>query len=208
MIIVSNRVSECRNKNKKVLPRAAVRYLVIHRTDLNTFDPFTNPRPVPDDKLDGPALAKRFQDAPAAHPAGLGTGGLTPYHFLIRANAPLYTVEQILPLTLRGAHTIGFNWQSWGIALVGDFRKASPPPTQYVNLVSLVAMLLPTNGGLQVMGHTDAPDTSVDPGKRCPGVGLSTAQITADTIGLLPAEWTSWGQDQIDLALLAAGITI
>ena len=186
-----NRTLVCRQhnaNNKKVLPTAAVTHIVIHRTDLCVFDPVANPHPVPNALLDGPALAERFCNV------ALGCGGCIPYHFLIRVNAPTWTVEQLLPLSIRGAHAIGYNYRSWGIAVLGDFRRAAPPVGQYDALVQLVALLLPAvrPDGLIVAGHTDLPGAAANSKKVCPGSFLPAAKVRADAVATLPPGWTTW----------------
>lgn len=200
---IHNRITACQNANQKVLPQAAVKMLVLHRTDLHVFDPVANPHPIPDDLLDGPALAARFKNK------GLGTGGITPYHFLIRANTPEFAVEQILPLSLRGAHAAGYNWQSYGIACVGDFRKSPVPEGMWLNLCELMSLLIPINGGLDAAGHSDLPGACPsDPNKVCPGTHLSPKLAAAQAMNGLPPDWRVWTSDDVNARLLAAGIAL
>jgi hypothetical protein len=202
---VVNRIAECRTVNKRngqVLPRTVLSHLVIHRTDLDTLDPRANPDPVPNELLDGPALALRFNSV------GLGTGGLIPYHFLLRADALIWTLEQILPLSVRGAHAVGFNWRGIGVAAVGDFRKYPPPAGQYNKLVKLCALLIPINGGLVTAGHTDLSGASVDASKVCPGSFLPVKVLAGHALATLPADWNRWSADAVNARLTAAGIAL
>lgn len=200
--LVSNRVASCHDANptnSKPLPRNQITHLVIHRTDLDKLDPIANPYPIPNSLLDGVSLSSRFKN-----PA-LGTGGCIPYHFLIRIDEA-YTIEQMLPLTLRGAHAIGYNYRAVGIALVGDFTRYPPPMGQYNKLVSLVSTLLPINGGLLVAGHTDLPGAAADPGKVCPGPFLPVKQVTNEAAMRLPSDYPVWATAQTDYVLAKAGI--
>lgn len=202
--LVSNRVAFCHDANPanaKPLPRTQITHLVIHRTDLDKLDPEANPYPIPNNLLDGVALASRFKHQ------GLGTAGCVPYHFLIRLN-DAYTIEQMLPLSIRGAHAIGYNWRSIGVALVGDFTKYAPAPGQYDRLVSLVATLLPINGGLLVGGHTDLPGAAGDARKVCPGPFLPIGPIKTSAEMKLPPDYQVWGQGQIDFVIAKAGIVL
>lgn len=202
---VVNKIAVCRTVNKnngKVLPRSVLSHLVIHRTDLDTLDPVANPNPVPNELLDGQALAIRFANA------ALGTGGLIPYHFLFRADAPVWTIEQLLPLSVRGSHAVGFNWRGIGVAAVGDFRKYAPPAGMYEKLVKLTALLIPINGGLVTAGHTDLSGASADANKVCPGSFLPVKVLAASALASLPTNWKRWSVDEVNARLTAAGITL
>jgi hypothetical protein len=202
---VWNRIAECRTVNKRnvhVLPRPALSHLVIHRTDLDHLDPVANPNPVPNELLDGPALALRFNNP------GLGTGGAIPYHFLLRSDPGLWTLEQLLPLSVRGAHAVGFNWRGIGVAAVGDFRKYAPPAEQYDKLVKLVALLIPIQRGLITAGHTDLAGASADANKVCPGAFLPVKVLAASALATLPTDWNLWPASEVDARLVAAGITL
>jgi hypothetical protein len=203
--LVVNRVAECHAvnaNNRRVLPFGSLAYAVFHRADLDRLDPVANPYPIQNEDLDGPGLACSFLNA------GLGTGGCIPYTFLLRANPGVWTLEQLLPLSICGAHAIGYNARSIGIATVGDFRKAPPAAGQYDKLVQLATLLLPINGGLDPVGHTDLPDASADPNKVCPGAFLPVKVIAASALAALPTNWKMWSRDEVTSRLLAAGITL
>jgi len=203
--LIVNRISDCRlanANNSTVLSYFALTHLVIHRTDLDTLDPVANPHPVTNDNLDGPALAGRFAD-----PA-LGTGKLIPYHFLLRADTPHWTLEQILPLSLRGAHAIGYNYRSIGIAAVGDFRRYAPPLDQYAKLVKLVAALVVINKGLIVAGHSDLPGAVGDSKKICPGAYLPVSVLAGQALTSLPTNCMKWTNTEAQGWLVSAGVTI
>ena len=199
---VVNRIIACRNTNCKILPYAALKFVILHRTDLCTLDLQANPHPIENGLLDGPELAERFKNR------NLGTAGLTPYHFLIRANDPDFTIEQLIPITLRGAHAIGYNWRSLAVACVGDFRTNYIPHKMWNSLCELLALLIPINGGLDVVGHTDLPGAAADPNKVCPGQHLSPVSAKAQALSILPIDYASWNQGAIDHRLIQAGILI
>lgn len=202
---VVDRTAECRAANPNntaILLRLAISHLVVHRTDLDTLDPEANPDPVPNDQLDGPALALRF-----ANPR-LGTAGRIPYHFLLRADEPTWTLEQMLPLSARGAHAIGYNWRAIGVAAVGDFRRYPPQPGAYDKLVRLCGLLIPINGGLLTVGHTDLPGAAADTTKVCPGSYLPVKPLAAQALASLPEGWMGWTEGAVTARLTLAGIVV
>lgn len=210
MSIIVDRTKECRDifqavypgREYKLLPFLGVRWLVDHKTGLSQLGP-DNPNPVQDVDLDGPTLVDRFARSPAMPPAGLGTGGRAPYHILVRRDAAA-TAEQLLPLTVQGCHSRGYNGRSWALAFVGE----TPTDAQYRRIVEVSAILLPANGGLWNTGHTELPGASGDPNKRCPGPGLLPDQVASDAVRAMPFDWDTWSNDRIRSAIQAAGFVL
>jgi len=195
-MICTDKTSECLaifdaqypGRGYKPLPLVGVYWLVWHKTGLST--PGTdNPNPVSDADLDAVTMVYRFAQSPDPWPRGLGTGGRVPYHILVRPDG---ATEQALPLTVQGAHARAYNGRSIAVALVGDCDKAPPCEAQYLACVELAARILPINGGLRSVGHTDLPGASWDATKRCPGSHLDPAQIASDAARLLPSDWRYW----------------
>ena len=155
----------------KPLSYDAIKYLIIHRTDLE--DKATgNDNPIANNLLTGTELVSRFKNPL------LGTCGLIPYHFLIRY--PYGQVEQLLPLSRRGAHAIGYNYQSIGVAVVGRLDLGPASNDQYMTLVMICADLARINKGLIIVGHTDLPGASADKNKHCPGKYLDISKLRYD----------------------------
>lgn len=148
---------------KSVLDIRNLKYIVIHRISLSQYTE-SNKNPICDDDLCSEELVKRFYNV------GLGTGGRTPYHFLIRKNGD---IEQMLPISARGTHAKGYNWQSVGVAIAGNSETNEIPDCQFKSLKLVCLILGRINNGLIVAGHTDLPGASSDPNKRCPGKYLN-----------------------------------
>lgn len=176
---VVDRIGECHAINRRALVPASVRYVVVHRISLalKTDD---NPYPIPDHLLDGPALVGRF-----ARPA-LGTGGACPYHVLVRYDG---TAEQLIPMSVMGAHAVNYNGCSWGVACVGDTRKRPLRDRQWEALREVCRRLAVHNGGLDIVGHTSLSNGSHDPGKVCPGEYLSVDALEREVASSLPDGW-------------------
>ena len=85
------------------------------------------------------------------------------YHFVIRKDG---TIERGRPQEMIGSHAKGFNWESVGINVVGDFEQEEPMPEQVESLARLVAYLEDQYAELQVSGHRDLMSTD------CPGANL------------------------------------
>lgn len=96
--------------------------------------------------------------------AGIG------YHFVIRKNG---SIERGRPLNTIGAHCYGYNKDSVGINLVGDFEMAEPTDAQITSVKVLTAWLcrfyrLNPKSVSTLVGHRDLNDT------LCPGRNLYT----------------------------------
>ena len=89
------------------------------------------------------------------------------YHFLIQKDG---TVWECRPRQYTGAHAEGFNSESIGINVAGDFVNFEPEKAQIDSLVELLAILCsaydlePT--GDTIIGHRDLMSTA------CPGDNL------------------------------------
>jgi N-acetylmuramoyl-L-alanine amidase len=89
------------------------------------------------------------------------------YHYVIRKDG---TIERGRPRTAIGSHCYGFNRESTGINVVGDFDNFEPEQAQIESLVLLLADLMETYG-LEpsrdtIRGHKDQMVT------ECPGENL------------------------------------
>jgi hypothetical protein len=169
------------------LHRNNVRWLVIHRISLSEKAP-GNPNPIRDEDLTGEELIRRFRNA------GLGTGGRCPYHVLIRHDA---RVEQLLPLTVKGAHAPNYNWRSLGVAVAGRTDLFPILPEQWVQLVKVcIGLIGYWPDGLAIAGHTDLPGASDDPTKQCPGQYLIPRRLETRVLGWMPNGWGDWDEDQ------------
>ncbi len=175
---VINRIAECPSANRHTLYPEDLRYLMIHRQSL-ARQTDANPIPIPDDELDGPMLTGKFSAVV------FRTGGLTPYPVLILADG---TIEQLLPLSIRGAHARIYNRISLAVGVVGNTDERPMTDKQYESLVWVCQRLTPINGGLRIVGHTDMPGATRDPSKRCPGRYLSIDSLERRVKSTLLAE--------------------
>jgi hypothetical protein len=191
--MILNRIKECYDFADRVNKYEDIKAIVIHKTDLKNKTE-ANPNPIPDEMLTAIELCTRFKNAPEPHPKGLGTGGRIPYHFLIRKNENA-TIEQMLPLCARGAHCIGYNWRSVGVAVVGDFEQHLLLENQWKNLVKLCSILAVVNGGLDIIGHTQSGGTW-DANKKCPGKYLQTWTLEVEVSKLLPERYREFDIEQ------------
>jgi N-acetyl-anhydromuramyl-L-alanine amidase AmpD len=82
------------------------------------------------------------------------------YHYLVRADG---TVEKGRPDDKQGAHVLGYNDKSLGIAVAGNFVSESPPEAQLASLVRLINGLKMEYPAAQVVRHRDLQGTD------CPG---------------------------------------
>jgi N-acetylmuramoyl-L-alanine amidase len=89
------------------------------------------------------------------------------YHYLIKTDG---VVERGRPWQSMGSHCKGFNHESIGICVVGDFSAAAPNADQLDALERLMADLCDVYGlpatADTIRGHRDLVDT------ECPGNGL------------------------------------
>jgi hypothetical protein len=189
--------------DRRVLPDLKlehIQFLVIHRLSL-AREAKGNPSPVPDDVLAGANVVDAFGDR------GLGTGGATPYHALIRRNG---TLDQMLRLSTRGAHATDvraepewYNWRSVAVAIAGNTDESPPTQGQTDTLIRVVSELLPLCG--ELVGHTDLPGASRDPHKRCPGRLIYLEDVQRVAVSRLPAGWKHWSRSEAKRSAAASG---
>ena len=85
------------------------------------------------------------------------------YHFVIDELGQMYFGRS---LTVRGAHTGGYNTGTVGILLLGNFEETLPSVEQLASLKKLSRCLVSNYGITYIAGHTDfQPDITVCPGK-------------------------------------------
>lgn len=160
------------NDKGKPMNLYSVRLVVDHRLSLANKTE-GNPNPVDDRILNGFHVIEAFRNPL------MGTGGRPPYHLLIKQDA-LATVDQMLPLAIKGAHASGVNWCSIAVAVAGNTDERAILPQQYQRLIGINRLLAPLNGGLIIRGHDEIPGARKDDGKQCPGRFLSMDAIRAE----------------------------
>lgn len=180
---VANRISECLRGMGLPMGRDHVDLLVVHRISLANVG-------IDDDDLDGPKLANAFATNEELKPT---TGGRVPYHLLIKPDG---LIEQMLPLSIRGTHAKGYNWRSWGVACVGDFRQRPPAGPQTRALTKLLARLVVLTSDARIVGHTQLDGASADVNKICPGSYLLLPSIVKQVVEELPAAFRSYRDEQ------------
>jgi hypothetical protein len=177
------------------LGTGAVDRVVIHRCDLTHVAPW-NPTPIPTSELDGPMLAGRFR-SPLSE-----SKGWVPYSVVVPMHG---RPEQILPLRVKGAHAVGYNWCSWGVAVLND----GPATEEQLDAAARVtARLVVLARGASVVGHTELPGASRDKNKVCPAPVVNMADFRARVRRLLPAGWQSWGPHQAEAWAGEAGLVL
>lgn len=154
--------------------------VVVHRLSLASETP-ENPEPIPDDMLNAAELARRFESY------ALGTGGQPPYQVLVRQDG---IAEQVLPLLLRGAHAANYNWCSWGVAVAGNWDVREMPDRIWTALIQTVAVLSVV--AERVEGHTELPNASRDPSKRCPGRYVNMPYLRRQAASRRPHDVDDW----------------
>ena len=180
MTTIIDVTQRCATSNKRNNNPGALSLLVVHRISLSHYCRRQNENPINDYDLNGIELADRFLNLE------LGTGGITPYHLLVKQNGD---VDQMLPLYRRGAHAIGVNWKSIGVAIVYE-RGTELLAQQKQALLYVFAGLIPLNSGLMCMGHSEIEGACSDPHKICPAFQWRDIEIEAR--GLLPNDWRTW----------------
>jgi hypothetical protein len=183
----------------KLITPGSLRLVALHRISLSTYHKKQNPDPIPDDMLTGEELEIRFRNK------ALGTGGRVGYSILIRTDA---TVEQMLPLLVRGAHAKNHNWCSWSVAVVGNYDEREMPDRIWKVAVDVLSVLAAGTYTRQVMGHTELPHSSGDPNKRCPGRFVNMDAIRAEVAKRLPAGLETWDIRQRLAFVTGAGFAL
>ena len=137
--------------------RQEVCHLVVHRIELSQEDPSYGDTPA--------ELVRFFRE----HPTGVrATGGHVPYPIVIDSDG---RVTQLLPLGRSSPHAARHNPTSIGVALLGDFRREPPTPSQRRALIDVCRILLADLGGdiAAIVAHDALSGASHDPDKECPG---------------------------------------
>ena len=196
--MIRNRIPDCYDGRGRELLRPSL--IVVHHCSLS-HRAKGNPDPIADDLLTGVELAKRFADP------GLGTGGRVPYHFLILRSG---SVDQLLPLDVRGSHAKGYNNASIAVCYVGE---SGPTKAQLVALEKVCAGLvmwtkLVAGAGARITGHTLLPGASVDPLKVCPHPTCDLGTLKCQVTLRLGYDWRQWPEQRIRLALDGEGFTV
>ena len=191
-MIINNDISLCYDDTGHPLDLSNVRTIVVHRISMAAAG-------IEDSLLTGQALCEKFLDK------SLGTGGRPPYHLL---NKPDGNVDQMLPLSIRGAHAIEANPTSWAIANVGNFTRDTIPDIQFDTLAKLCALLTPFNGGLRIMGHDQVPGGSNDEHKECPGHLLDIDKLIDRVLQRLPGDWKAWAKNHQEFVITESGMVL
>lgn len=171
-MVITDRTAECYDGEGRILKPWHLKYIIVHRISLSQRTE-ANPKPIPDKELNAVEIADRFK-----HPL-MPTRGRPPYHAVVLQDRDA-TVEQMLPLSIKGAHALRHNWCSLAVAIVGNTDERPASKQQYEALRDICRVWAPINGGLLVVGHTELPGASGDPNKRCPGRYISLAPIAAE----------------------------
>jgi ribosomal protein S18 acetylase RimI-like enzyme len=82
------------------------------------------------------------------------------YHLVVMPSGRVFAGR---PLSALGAHVVGHNRGTVGIAVAGDFEQERPTPEALQALGTLLADLIPADGEVQLVGHRDLAETT------CPG---------------------------------------
>ena len=138
-----------------------------------------------------------------AHPRIGMTGGENPYHVIIDYNK----TEQVLCLDEGGAHARRWNGKSLAIALRGDFNYKHPTPYQKSALYQLCCLFSLYLGAIDIWGHTELPDASKDPMKRCPGGYLRMEQFREAVRDKLRGKMQEYTEEEIKEMLTSCGIS-
>lgn len=95
------------------------------------------------------------------------------YHYLITKKGTVYQLKKYEDI---GANVKGFNTQSIGIVMNGNFETEMPTPEQIAAGKELVANIMADFGRqLTVIGHREAPKAST----ACPGIYFPLEEFKA-----------------------------
>lgn len=103
-----------------------------------------------------------------------------PYWALVEPRGRVVVTQS---LEVIGPHAGKFNRPGLGIAVIGDFTREAPPPTQVQALLQLIQWCCERLelGATAVVGHTElGREATRDPHKHCPGHLLDLDQLRAD----------------------------
>jgi len=106
------------------------------------------------------------------------------YHYLIRKNGQ---IELGRPAETIGAHTQGYNEDSIGICLTGNFMQELPTNDQLIALGQLIHEIEKQYGKLEVNRHRELSPTNC-PGDRFPWEEFMK-QLNENTSNPSPEEW-------------------
>jgi len=106
------------------------------------------------------------------------------YHYLIRRNGQ---IEIGRPAEMIGAHAQGYNEDSIGICLTGNFMKESPAPEQLLALGELIHEMEKLYGTLEINRHQDLAPTNC-PGDQFPWEEFMK-QLSKNSLNPTPEEW-------------------
>lgn len=161
MLHVINKVHAC--WDGKYRERHVTSHIVIHRIE-------------PEIGNYAEDFAEEFKKT-GKYEAGSYTGGQMPYHFLCFKDG---RCEQALAIMDTGPHALVWSQRAIAVAMVGDFHlNDTPTAEQWATTVNLCAVLGWWMGAYQLRGHTELPNASKDPKKRCPGSGVSLDDLRA-----------------------------
>lgn len=88
------------------------------------------------------------------------------YHYILEKYRRHYEVVVGRMMNEQGAHTLGHNFDTLGICLVGNFDEALPPDDQWLLAVRLVRSLCYT---LQIPFRSVYGHRELDGDRTCPG---------------------------------------
>jgi N-acetylmuramoyl-L-alanine amidase len=128
-------------------PRQGTFYLILHHTDGPQYQP----------------VEAIWQDGIDAGDIGIA------YHYYINGDGSVYRGR---PENMIGAHALGLNYCSIGIALAGNFQNQDIPTyMQLDSLVALVKDIYTRYGNLPIIGHRDVAGLTGRPdvATLCPG---------------------------------------
>lgn len=181
MIQIIDSTAACMPLRPYLLRPGNVSVVGVHRLSFSEKSE-DNPDPIPDDQLNGVAVAKKFKAK------ALGTGGVTPYHVLLRTDG---VWEQMLPLIVQGSHARNYNWCSLGIAVVGRYHEREMKGSTWVSLVELLSKLsvLPQ----KIMGHTELDK---DKSPNCPGKYVNMDWLRNAVAAAMPTSCNLWDTRQ------------
>ena len=193
---IENGIREHQNPRRKIV---SVRWTVVHRLSLAT-ETQANPHPVEDDILCGRHIYKAFDSK------AMGTGGLVPYHFLLRSDNVL---EQLLPLSAIAQHAAGYNGQSVGFAIAGNYDIHHMPQWMHDSAVEALSTIALLSKRMLIMGH--CPELTIsqkDPDKRCPGKFVDMSMLRHNVELAKPDGWRGWTDEERLQFIEAKGLVI